>query len=181
MTGGTLAWGITFAALCVATGMTIGWPIGHARGLRHAAEDDAEAAYWTPDDDEWNRLADEPARPAPAWPAAPPEAPRGGKHRNPSGPPRHAGLPVAGRLPAPEPDRWTGTITVPAPLPAPVQAPPWDTRPPEPEPEVLEPTAVLSPDSLTDTAWTLRMAEDMDRWIAEHIGATDSTLKAITK
>jgi hypothetical protein len=64
-----------------------------------------------------------------------------------------------------------------------VQSPPWETLPPEPEPqtEVLEPTAVLAPDSCTDSAWTRRMAEDMDRWIAEHITATDDTLKAITR
>jgi hypothetical protein len=47
---------------------------------------------------------------------------------------------------------------------------------------VLEPTAVLPPvpDPRTDTAWTRDMVHEMDRWIAEHIGATDSTLKQIT-
>ena len=77
-----------------------------------------------------------------------------------------------------------------------------DTPEPEPEPgpptQVLEPTAAdcLRPDALTDTGWTRqearRLAQEMDRdiermeqdmgaWLAEHIGATDSTLKAITK
>jgi hypothetical protein len=85
---------------------------------------------------------------------------------------------AAGYLPAPD-GPWNGTITV----PAPVQSPPWETRPePEPPAEVLEPTAAdcLRPDALTDTGWTRQMAADMDAWIAEHITATDSTLKQIT-
>jgi hypothetical protein len=208
MTGGTLAWGIAFAALCIITGILIGWPVGHSRGLRHAAEDaadDATAAIVTG----WKELPDEDDHPSPPWPPAPPDPPRAGpgKHRHPAGPPKHA-LPVAGYLPA-EPSRWNGTITV----PAPVQSPPWGPRPgetdmawvqrttaqtraeieaaaaevdrryglPEPPTEVLEPTAVLPPpDTRTDTAWTREMAADMDRWIAEHITATDSTLKEIT-
>jgi hypothetical protein len=178
MTGGTLAWGIAFGALCIVTGILIGWPVGHWRGLRHAAEDAADAATLLTVAG-WKGLADEDARPSPPWPPAPPQTPRAGpgKHRQSPGP-RHAALPAAGRLPA-EPRRWAGSITV----PAPVQRPPWEARPPEPEPptEVLEPTAVLPPDPRTDSAWTRDMAADMDRWIAEHITATDSTLKEITR
>ena len=187
--GGMLAWGITAAVLCVVTGIMIGWPIGHWRGLRHAAEDagDARDAAIVAG---WKGLPDEDARPAPPWPPAPPETPHAGpgKHRHPAGP-RHAGLPAAGRLPA-EPGPWNGRITV----PAPAQSPPWDIRPPEPQTEVLEPTAAdcRSPDALTESAWTRGMAADMDRRIAEQeaeterfmaelIGATDSVLKEITK
>ena len=170
---GHLAWGITFAVFCVIGGMLIAGPIGYAHGRKRAAED-AEDARSAAVIDEWKGLPDEDT-PSPPWPPAPPQAPRTGpKHRHPAGPPRHAELPAAGYLPA-EPGPWAATMT----LPAPVQSPPWEQ--PEPPARVLEPTAVLSPDSLTDTAWTRRMAEDMDRWIAEHIGATDSTLKAITK
>ena len=177
MTGGTIAGGITFAVLCVATGRTIGYPIGHARGLKHAAEDaenTRDAAIVT----SWKDLTDEDARPSPPWPTAPPrETPRAepGKHRHPAGP-RHAALPAAGYLPAPGP--WDGTITV----PAPVQRPPWETPQPEPRTEVPEPTAVLSP--TTDTAWTREMAAqvaDMDRFITGLIGATDPVLKEITR
>ena len=74
MTGGTLAWGIAFGALCVITGILIGWPIGHARGLRHAAED-AEDAVTAAIVADWKGLPDEDARPAPPWPPAPPEPP----------------------------------------------------------------------------------------------------------
>jgi len=69
-------------------------------------------------------------------------------------------------------------------VPAPAQAPPWNLRPPGPQTEVLEPTAVLSappPDPLTDSQFTRGMAADMDAWIREHIGATDSVLKEITR
>jgi hypothetical protein len=177
----TLAWGCTAAALCVIVGILIGWPIGHRRGWDHATE---EAA--------WQRT-EEAARPVPARAPAPPaETPRTGpgKHRHPAGPPKHAALPVAGYLPAPD-GPWGGTITMPA------QAPPWD-RPPDRIlhvrgvlradeaariKEVLEPTAVLSappPDPCTDSQFTRRMALDMDQWIREHIGATDSVLKEIT-
>jgi hypothetical protein len=176
MTGGTLAWGIAFAVLCVITGILIGLPIGHSRGLKHAAEDAADALHAAVVAG-WKDLPDEDTRPSPPWPPAPPETPHAGpgKHRHPAGP-RHAELPVAGYLPA-EPEPWNGTIT----LPAPVQQPPWDISPAEPQTQVLEPTAVLPPpDPRTDTAWTRDMAADMDRWIAEHITATDSTLKEIT-
>jgi len=194
MTGGHLPWGVAWTALCILLGIMIGWPIGHSRGRRRAAEDardDADAAVVAGWKDEDPRLA--PVQPAglpgiatlgipptagsaPPWPAAPPDPPRPGpgKHRHPSGPPKHTALPAAGYLPA-EPSPWARTITV----PAPVQRPPWET--PEPQTEVLEPTAVLPPpDPRTDTAWTREMAADMDRWIAEHITATDSTLKEIT-
>ena len=209
MTGGTIAWGITFAVLCVATGITIGYQIGHARGLRHAAED-AENARDAAVVASWKDLPDEDTRPAPPWPPAPPQASRDGpgKHRHPAGP-RHAGLPVAGRLPA-EPSPWAVTMT----LPAPVGSPPWEQAPdrmlqvqgtlragedaPEPPTEVLEPTPAdcLRPDTMTDTGWTRQMArqlaqemdadiermvQDTDRWIAEHVTATDPVLKAITK
>jgi hypothetical protein len=175
MTGGTLAWGITALAAALIGGLLAGMWIGYERGYDQGAED---AEQEMRDDARWKGLADTPARPAPA--PAPPPAPRTGpgKHRHPAGP-RHAALPVAGYLPA-EPRRWAGTITV----PAPVQQPPWDTRPPEPQTEVLEPTAVLSPpvpDTRTDSAWTRDMARDMDAWIREHIGATDATLKEITR
>jgi len=182
MTGGTLAWGIAFAVLCVVVGIMIGWPIGHWRGLRHAARD-AEDAAWRQTDAEWKGLADATPHPAPL-PVQPVALHAGpGRHRHPAGP-RHAELPTAGYLAAPEPNPWAATMT----LPAPVQSPPWEARPPEPEPEpeppteVLEPTPAdcLPPDALTDSAWTRNMAADMDRWIAEHIGATDSTLKQIT-
>jgi hypothetical protein len=191
MTAGTLAWGCTAAALCVVFGMVIGYPIGHRRGWDHATEE----AEWQRTDARWKGLAEEAARPTPVRPAPPAETPRTGpgKHRHPAGP-RHAELPAAGYLPA-ETSPWGGTITV----PAPVQAPPWETRPPEPEPrtEVLEPTAAdcLRPDGLTDTGWTRRMAremaqemdrdiermeQDMGAWIAERITATDPVLKEIT-
>jgi hypothetical protein len=163
MSGGTLAWGITAAVLLIVTGIMIGWPVGHWRGRKHGIE---EAG--------WKQAEVHARRPAPVRPAPPAETPRAGpgKHRHPAGP-RHAELPAAGYLPA-EPGPWGGTITV----PAPVQAPPWETRPPEP---VLEPTAVLPPpDPCTDSQFTRRMALDMDAWIAEHIGATDSVLKEIT-
>ena len=175
MTGGELALGCTWTALCILLGALICCPIAYAYGRKRAAED-AEDAVTAATIDEWKGLPDEDARPAPPWPVPPAQAPRTGpgKHRHPAGPPRHAGLPAAGYLPA-EPSPWAATMT----LPAPVQVPPWEQ--PEPETQVLEPTAVLPPDSLTDTAWTRRMAADMDAWIAEHIGATDSTLKAITK
>jgi hypothetical protein len=191
VTGGTLALGCSFAALCILLGIMIGWPIGHWRGMRHAAED-AEDAEHAATIAEWKGLADATPDPAPL-PVQPVVRAGPGKHRHPAGP-RHAELPAAGYLPA-EPSPWAGTMT----LPAPVQSPPWDpqapepppwwnrpphTRPPEPEPqtEVLEPTAVLPPpDPLTESAWTRRMALDMDAWIAEHIGATDATLKAITR
>ena len=177
MTGGTLAWGIAFAVLCILLGVIIGIPIGHWLERRHAARD-AEDAAWRQTDAEWKGLAD--ATPDPAPLPVQPVALHTPKHRHPAGP-RHAELPAAGYLPAPEPNPWAAAMT----LPAPVQSPPWETRPPEPEPrtEVLEPTAVLSPpvpDPLTDTAWTRDMVREMDRWIAEHIGATDSTLKQIT-
>jgi len=176
MTAGTLAWGIAFGALCVVTGIMIGWPVGHWRGKKHGIEE----AGWQRTDARWKGLAEEAARPAPARPAPPPETPRAGpgRHRHPGGPPQHAALPVAGYLPAPG-GPWDGTIAV----PAPGQAPPWDLRPPGPQTEVLEPTAVLSappPDPLTDSQFTRGMAADMDAWIAEHIGATDSVLKEIT-
>jgi hypothetical protein len=166
-----IAWGIASWVLCVATGMLIAWPVAYSRGLRHAAED-AEDAATAAVVAGWKSLPDEDTAPAPAAPHTGP-----GKHRHPAGP-RHAALPVAGRLPA-EPRRWTGTITVPAPG---WQPPSWGTPPPEPQADVLEPTAVLPPvpDPRTDTAWTRDMAADMDRWIAEHITATDSTLKQIT-
>lgn len=188
MTGGTLAWGIAFAVLCVAVGILIGWPVGHARGLKHAAEDAQDAADAAVVAG-WKDLPDEDARPAPPWPPAPPQAPRDGpgKHRHPAGP-RHAELPAAGYLPA-EPSPWAATMT----LPAPVQAPPWDIPEPEPPTQVLEPTAVISP--TTETGWTREMAAqladmerfmaeqtaDTERYMAELISATDSTLKAITK
>jgi len=177
---GTIAWSITFAALCIITGIMIGWPLGDRHGQKRAAQDaqdDATAAVVAG----WKELPDEDEDPAPPWPPAPADPLRAGpgKHRHPAGPPKHTALPVAGRLPA-EPSRWAGQITV----PAPVRRPPWETRPPEPEPptEVLEPTAAdcLRPDALTDTGWTRQMAADMDAWIAEHITATDSTLKEIT-
>ena len=180
MTAGTLAWGIAFGALCVVTGIMIGWPVGHWRGKKHGIEE----AGWQRTDARWKGLADAAARPAPVRPAPPPETPRAGpgKHRHPGGPPQHAALPaalpVAGYLPAPG-GPWDGTIAV----PAPAQAPPWNLRPPGPQTEVLEPTAVLSappPDPLTDSQFTRRMALDMDAWIAENIGATDSVLKEIT-
>jgi hypothetical protein len=201
MTGGTLAWGIAFAVLCILLGVIIGIPVGHWLERRRAARD-AEDAAWRQTDAEWKGLADATPDPAPL-PVQPVTLRTGpGKHRHPAGP-RHAELPAAGYLPAPEPNPWRhlpvaargtapagagpwdGTMT----LPAPVQSPPWETRPPEPQAEVLEPpTEVLEPtaadclrpDALTDSAWTRNMAADMDRWIAEHIGATDSTLKQIT-
>ncbi len=175
MSGGTLAWGCTAAALCVVVGILIGWPIGHWRGMRHAAED-AEDAAWRQTDAEWEGLADATPDPAPL-PVQPVALHAGpGKHRNPPGP-RHAALPAAGYLPAPELVWWDGKVTV----PAPAQSPPWDIRPAEPQAEVLEPTAVLPPpDPLTDSAFTRGMAADMDAWIAEHITATDSVLKEIT-
>jgi hypothetical protein len=178
---GHLAWGIAFAVLCIATGISIGWSIGHSRGLKHAAED-AEDAATAATIAGWKGLPDEDDHPAPPWPPAPPDPPRAGpgKHRHPSGPPKHAALPAAGRLPA-EPSPWAATMT----LPAPTGSPPWETPPPEPPTEVLEPTAVLSPaapdDDITITTWTRQMTQDMDRWIAEHITATDSTLKEITR
>jgi len=205
MTGGTLALGCSFAALCILLGIMIGWPIGHWRGMRHAARD-AEDASWQQTDAEWKGLADATPDPAPL-PVQPVVRAGPGKHRHPAGP-RHAGY-----LPA-ETSPWAGTMT----LPAPGQAPPWDQPPDrmlhvqgvlradeaarikealEPQTEVLEPTAAdcRRPDTLTDTGWTRqearRLAEEMDRdiermeqdafgWIAERIGATDSTLKEIT-
>jgi len=184
MTGGTLALGCSFAALCILLGIMIGWPIGHWRGMRHAARD-AEDASWQQTDAEWKGLADATPDPAPL-PVQPVVRAGPGKHRHPAGP-RHAESPAAAARPAPEPDPWrylaapyapsagpwNGAVTV----PAPVQQPQ-----PEPQTEVLEPTAVLPPPvPETDTAWTRRMALDMDAWIAEHIGATDATLKAITR
>jgi len=180
VTAGTLAWGCTAAALCVVVGMLIGWPIGYGRGWDHATEE----AEWQRTDARWKGLSEEAARPVPVRPAAPPETPHAGsgKHRHPAGP-RHAALPaalpVAGYLPAPD-GPWDGTITV----PAPAQQPPWDHRAPEPQTEVLEPTAVLTappPDPLSDSQFTRGMAADMDAWIREHIGAADSILKEITR
>jgi len=176
---GTIAWSITFAALCIATGILIGWPLGDRHGRKRAAEDaDDDAAAATVAS--WKGLPDEDGRPSPPWPPAPADPPRAGpgKHRHPAGP-RHAALPVAGYLPAPDgTGPWNGTIAV----PAPVQRPPWDISPAEPETQVLEPTAAdcLRPDALTDTGWTRQMAADMDRFIAGLIGATDKTLKEIT-
>jgi hypothetical protein len=209
MTGGTLALGCSFAALCILLGVMIGWPVGHWRGMRHAAED-AEDARDAAVIAGWKGIAD--ATPDPAPLPVKPVALHGGpgKHRHPAGP-RHAELPAAGYLPA-ETSPWAGTMT----LPAPVQSPPWETLPPEtvqlsgirsrevipeyeePQTEVLEPTAAdcVRPDALTDTGWTRqearRLVQEMDRdierieqdagaWIAERIGATDSTLKAITR
>jgi hypothetical protein len=178
MTGGTLAWGIAFAALCFLLGMMTGWPLGHWRGLRHAAED-AEDAADAAIVAGWKGLPDEDARPSPPWPPAPPQAPRAGpgKHRHPPGP-RHAALPAAGYLPA-EPSRWAGQITV----PAPVQRPPWDARPPEPPTEVLEPTAVLPgpvPDPLTDTgAFQLKLAE-FQAYMDGLMKRSEADLKEIT-
>lgn len=45
---------------------------------------------------------------------------------------------------------------------------------------VLEPTEVIGPD-WSVTAWTQAQAEEMDRWLAEHIGRTDDTLREITR
>jgi hypothetical protein len=170
MTPGLLPWGVAALALCAVTGFILGAWIWYERGWNRGA-DEAEKEMRA--DARWKGLPDTPARPAP-----PAETPRTepGRHRHPAGP-RHAELPAAGYLPAPD-GAWVGVMT----LPAPVQAPPWDTPPePEPQTEVLEPTAVLPrPDPLTDSAFTRRMALDMDAWIAEHISATDATLKAIT-
>ncbi len=177
MTGGMLAWGIAVMALCAIAALLVGMWIGYGRGWDHATEE----ASWKEQDARWKRTEDAAARPAPVRPAPAAETPRPGpgKHRHPAGPPKHTALPVAGYLPAPD-GPWDGTITV----PAPAQAPPWYLRPPEPQTEVLEPTAVLSappPDPCTDSQFTRRMAEDMDAWIAENIGATDSVLKEITR
>jgi len=176
---GTLAWGIAFGVLCLVAGMLIGWPLGDRHGQKRAAEEaeDAAAAAVV---DAWKGLPDEDGRPSPPWPPAPPQAPPAGrgKHRHPAGP-RHTALPVAGYLPAPDGmGPWNGQITV----PAPVQQPPWEAPLPEPQTEVLEPTAAdcLRPDALTDTGWTRQMAADMDQFIAGLIGATDKTLKEIT-
>jgi hypothetical protein len=163
-------------ALCALTGLLAGMWIGYGRGRDHGIE---EAEEEMREDARWKGLADTPAAPAPVRPPAPPETPHAGpgKHRHPAGP-RHAALPVTG-YPAAPGGPWDGTITV----SAPVQAPPWDLRAPEAEP-LLEPTAVLSPpapDARTDTAWTRDMAADMDRWIAEHVTATDNCLKEITR
>lgn len=210
MTGGTLALGVTFAALCILLGGMTCWPVAYRRGLKHAAED-AENTRDAAVVASWKDLPDEDTRPAPPWPAAPPQqqAPRDGpgKHRHPAGPPRHAprppapqephpALPVAGYLPAPGP--WDGTITV----RAYGQAPPWETPPPPPPPEpqtqVLEPTPAdcRRPDTMTDTGWTRqmarqlaqemdadieRMAQETDAWIAAHVTATDPVLKEITR
>jgi hypothetical protein len=187
MTGGTLALGCSFAALCILLGIMIGWPIGHWRGMRRAAED-AEDARDAAVIAGWGGLADPTPDPAPL-PVQPVVTHAGpGRHRHPAGP-RHAGY-----LPA-ETSPWAGTMT----LPAPVQSPPWETLPPEtvqlsgirsrevipeyeePQTEVLEPTAVLSP--TTDTGWTREMAAqlaDMERFMAKLIGGTDDTLKQIT-
>jgi hypothetical protein len=182
MTGTTIAWGIAALALCAIAGLLLGMWIGYGRGWDHATEE----AEWQQADARWDELAEKAARPVPvrppvpARPPAPAQAPPagpGGRHRHPAGP-RHAGLPAAGYLSA-EPGPWGGTITV----PAPAQQPPWDAPPPEPQTEVLEPTAVLpgpAPDPLTDSQFTRRMAEETDRFIKEIIGATDSTLKQIT-
>jgi hypothetical protein len=170
MTGGTLAWGITALAAALIGGLLAGMWIGYGRGWDHATEE----AEWQREDARWKGLADTPARPAPA--PAPPPAPRTGpgKHRHPAGP-RHAALPVAGYLPA-EPSRRAGQITV----PAPVQQPPWDIRPPEPQTEVLEPTAVLPGPPETDTAWTRRKCAELQEYIDGLMERSESSLKEIT-
>jgi len=189
MTGGTLAWGGAFAALCAVAGLLAGWPAGYRRGLRHAAEE----AEWQRTDRRWKGLADAADRPAPVRPPVPAQAPRAGpgRHRHPGGPPQHTALPVAGYLPAPDSGPWDGTIT----LPAPVQSLAWAEVPAsgpggtctitlDSAGPVLEPTAVLPPpvpDPRTDSQWTREMAQDMTRWIAENITATDPVLKAITR
>jgi hypothetical protein len=166
-------WGIIAIALAAIAGLLAGIWIGYERGLRHAEEE----AEWQREDARWKKPADTPA---------PPETPHAGpgKHRHPPGP-RHAAppprtaLPVAGHLPAAD-GPWNATLI----MPAPVQQAPWYAPPPEPQTEVLEPTAVLpGPVPVTDTGWTREMAAqvaDMDRFMARLIGATDATLKEIT-
>lgn len=180
------AWGWVALAACTIAALLLGMWIGYGRGFDHGTEE----GDWQREDARWKGLAEEARRPVPVRPPVPaPEPQRDGpgKHRHPAGA-RHAALPVAGYLAAPVDGLWGGTIT----MAAPVQRPPWETPEPEPAPEpepepqteVLEPTAVhppAAPDPCTDSAWTKRMADDMDRWIAEHIGATDNVLKEITR
>jgi len=188
VTGSTLAWGCAALALCAIAALLVGMWLGYGRGWVHATEE----ASWKEQDARWKRAEDAAARPAPVRPAPAAETPRPGpgKHRHPAGPPKHTALPVAGYLPAPD-GPWDGTITV----PAPAQAPPWAEIPAygpggtctitlDSAGPVLEPTAadcVPPPDPCTDSQFTRRMALDMDAWIAENIGATDSVLKEITR
>lgn len=167
MTGGTLAWGCAALALCFIAGLLAGMWIGYGRGFGHGTEE----AGWQHDEAAARR-------PAPATPPAPPQAPRPGpgKHRHPAGP-RHAALPVAGYLPAPDgTGPWDGTITMPAPAQA---LPPWDTRPPEPE--VLEPTAVLPGQPETDTAWTRRRCAELQAYMDQLMEQSEPVLKELTR
>lgn len=181
MTGITIAWGAGFAALCAGLGTLAGWPLGYRRGHAHAEEE----ARWREQDRRWKRAQAEAARPVPVRPPVPE---RGGRHRHPGGEPRHAALPTAGYLPAPEPGPRNGTITMPA------QPPPWDLMPPapeparwpaagpEPEPEpVLEPTAVLPGQPETDTAWSRRQAADLQAYMDALMERSETYLKAITR
>jgi hypothetical protein len=182
LAGAMPAWGWIAVAVFGIAMLLAGMWTGYERGHGHAEEE----ARWAEQDQRWQRAQDAAARPVPV---RPPEQdvmfgygadrkPAGpGKHRHPGGPARHADLPKAGYLAAPDGGSpWSGTIT----MPAPAQAPPWDFRPPQPEPPP-EPTAVLPGPPETDTEWTRRNVAELQAFMDGLMEQSESYLKEITR